>query len=162
MSPEEQMKKLLPGCKSWLMVDENNTVEQYIKNKWESWDDFYTVGLVIYIKLNKIPGYKKAITAWYHHVHDNRQYLQKVIDELRRLDDDYIKAIACKFIPIYEQEHEYCMPEEFIKYYWNDATNELRGQMIEYLEEYPFDGCEKYKEQWNDFLERYRGMPYSF
>ena len=63
-------------------------------------------------------------------------------------------TLAELLIPIYK-EFSYCMsPEEFIKTYWNTASEGLRGEMIEYINRRPFSGCEKYIDEYHGYLSR--------
>ena len=64
--------------------------------------------------------------------------------------------LAKDLMPMYEEFADDITPMEFIKQYWNDATPGVRLQMIEYIDERPFPGCERYVEQWQDYLERNR------
>jgi hypothetical protein len=41
--------------------------------------------------------------------------------------------------------------------YWDESTPGVRLQMIEYIEERPFPGCERYIEQWQEYLEHNKG-----
>ena len=60
-------------------------------------------------------------------------------------------------MPIYNEYADDMSPEEFIKSYWNFASDGLRGEMIEYIEDHPFDGCARYIEQWIAFVDHNRG-----
>ena len=48
-------------------------------------------------------------------------------------------------------------PMEFIRQYWGEASPAVQLEMIEYIEQRPFPGCEKYLQQWNSYLEHNRG-----
>lgn len=61
-------------------------------------------------------------------------------------------------MPEYAQFNYGMTPEQFIKHYWNDATNEVREHMIEYIEEYPFDGSDKYVGEWKYHLRNTYGL----
>ena len=49
-------------------------------------------------------------------------------------------------------------PEEFIRTFWKDASNEMRGCMIAYIFEHPFDGCFTYIAQWLQYIQRTHGV----
>ena len=90
--------------------------------------------------------------------------------------DDYIEQHSELFVPagLVWQDHPYVYdaidimpqymeysndytPAEFINQYWDYATDGLRLQMIEYIQAHPFEGCEKYTQAWNAYLERKKG-----
>ena len=48
-------------------------------------------------------------------------------------------------------------PVTFIGDNWANATDGVRLQMIEYIEEHPFAGCDKYTQQWASYLEHHKG-----
>ena len=61
-------------------------------------------------------------------------------------------------LPGYEDYAEQLTPGEFIKMFWNDASDDMRGYMIEYINEYPFDGSLKYIVEWAGYLGRIYGQ----
>ena len=65
-------------------------------------------------------------------------------------------SLARDLMPMYEEFADGITPMEFIKQYWDEATPGLRLQMIEYMEGRPFPGCDRYIEQWEEYLERNR------
>ena len=64
---------------------------------------------------------------------------------------------AIEIMPVYEDYVEYATPVDFIRDNWDYATDGVRLQMMEYIEEHPFAGCERYIEQWNYYLDHNKG-----
>ena len=64
---------------------------------------------------------------------------------------------AIDIMPVYEDHAEYTTPVDFIMQYWDYASDGVRLQMMEYIEEHPFAGCERYIEQWNYYLDHNKG-----
>ena len=67
-------------------------------------------------------------------------------------------ANPCDIIPGYSDYISQLTPEEFIKMFWSDASDEMRGCMIDYINEYPFDGSLKYVAEWITNLQRTYGQ----
>lgn len=65
--------------------------------------------------------------------------------------------LARDLMPMYEEFADDITPMEFIMQYWDESTPGVRLQMIEYIEERPFPGCERYIEQWQEYLEHNKG-----
>ena len=61
-------------------------------------------------------------------------------------------------IPGYDEFADHLTPEEFVRTFWNDASDEMRGHMITYILEHPFDGCFTYISQWLEYLKRTYGI----
>ena len=61
-------------------------------------------------------------------------------------------------MPGYDVFADHLNPEEFIQTFWRDASNEMRGHMIEYITEHPFDGCFMYIAQWLEYIQRTYGI----
>ena len=65
---------------------------------------------------------------------------------------------AIEIMPVYEDYVEYATPVDFIMQYWDYATDGVRLQMMEYIEEHPFDGCEEYLEEWDKIIEYHKSL----
>ena len=65
--------------------------------------------------------------------------------------------LAKEIMPVYIGFSTDLTPMEFIKQYWNDASDGVRLQMIEYIDERPFDGCERYIQEWQYYLDHNNG-----
>ena len=63
-----------------------------------------------------------------------------------------------EIIPGYRDYVDQLTPEQFIKMFWNDASDEMRDCMIDYINEHPFDGSLKYVAEWIDNLKRTYGQ----
>ena len=63
-----------------------------------------------------------------------------------------------EIIPGYSDYVDQLTPEQFIKMFWNDASDDIRGCMINYIDEHPFDGSLKYVAEWIDNLKRTYGQ----
>ena len=61
-------------------------------------------------------------------------------------------------MPGYDEFADQLTPEQFIRTFWNDASNEMRGCMIAYIFEHPFDGCLTYIAQWLQHIQRTHGV----
>ena len=61
-------------------------------------------------------------------------------------------------MPGYDEFADQLTPEQFIRTFWNDASDEMRGHMIAYITEHPFDGCFTYISQWLEYLKRTHGI----
>ena len=61
-------------------------------------------------------------------------------------------------MPGYDEFADHLTPEEFIRTFWKDASNEMRGCMIAYIFEHPFDGCFTYIAQWLQHIQRTHGV----
>lgn len=80
--------------------------------------------------------------------------------------DECSPGRACSFessqedeiMPGYNDYVDQLTPEQFIKMFWNDATDDMRGCMIDYIDEHPFDGSLKYVAEWIDNLKRTYGL----
>ena len=68
-------------------------------------------------------------------------------------DDD-----ADEIIPGYNDYVDQLTPDQFIKMFWNDATDDMRGCMIDYIDEHPFDGSLRYIAEWTGYLGRIYGQ----
>ena len=67
------------------------------------------------------------------------------------------KQNPCDLLPGYSDYVNQLTPEQFIKMFWKDASDEMRGCMIDYINENPFDGCLKYIAEWVNNLKRIYG-----
>ena len=72
--------------------------------------------------------------------------------------DDTIREELDAIIPGYSDYVDQLTPEQFIKMFWNDASDDMRSCMINYINEYPFDGSLKYVAEWIDNLKRTYGQ----
>ena len=61
-------------------------------------------------------------------------------------------------MPGYDEYADQLTPEQFIKTFWKDASVEMRGCMIDFILEHPFEGDIKYLSQWSDHLRRTYGI----
>ena len=61
-------------------------------------------------------------------------------------------------MPGYSDYVDQLTPEQFIKMFWNDASDDMRGHMIDYINEHPFDGSLRYVAEWIDNLKRTYGQ----
>lgn len=64
----------------------------------------------------------------------------------------------CDILPGYEDYVSQLTPEQFIEMFWNVASDDMRGYMIEYINEYPFDGSLRYIAEWMGYLGRIYGQ----
>lgn len=55
-------------------------------------------------------------------------------------------------MPSYRDYANSLQPDQFIKRFWYDCDDEVRESMIEFIEMHPFDGCEKYVNEWNTYI----------
>jgi len=67
-------------------------------------------------------------------------------------------ADAEAVMPKYCYSSDFQTPAEFIQQGWRYTENDAKANMIEYIEEHPFNGCERYVEEWNSLLEYYEGL----
>ena len=61
-------------------------------------------------------------------------------------------------MPGYDEFADHLTPREFIRTFWNDASDEMRGHMIAYITEHPFDGCFTHITQWVQYVQRTHGI----
>ena len=80
-------------------------------------------------------------------------------------DDDEAAFLAASYecsqeeiMPGYNDYIDQLTPEQFIKMFWNDTSDDMRSCMINYINEYPFDGSLKYVAEWIDNLKRTYGQ----
>ena len=65
--------------------------------------------------------------------------------------------LAKEIMPDYVAYSEYLTPMEFIKLCWGESSDGVRLQMIEYIDKRPFDGCERYIQEWQYYLDHNNG-----
>ena len=63
-----------------------------------------------------------------------------------------------EIMPGYDDFAEHLTPEQFIRTFWKDASDEMRGHMIAYITQHPFDGCFTYISQWLEYIQRTHGI----
>ena len=61
---------------------------------------------------------------------------------------------AKEIMPGYSDYADQLSPEEFIRNFWDVATDEMRGCMIDYIHECPFEGSIKYIAEWVEHIKR--------
>ena len=72
--------------------------------------------------------------------------------------EDHPSVYAAKEImPVYQLFADGMTPMEFIEDNWQYSSPGVQMQMIEYIEQYPFDGCDRYLQQWDAYLEHNKG-----
>lgn len=74
-------------------------------------------------------------------------------------DNDNDKCVdANEIMPGYAEYADQLTPEQFIRNFWNVATDEMRGCMIDYVHECPFEGSIKYIAEWVEHIKRIYGI----
>ena len=80
-------------------------------------------------------------------------------------DDEEAASLAASYecsqeeiIPGYNDYIDQLTPEQFIKMFWNDASDDMHSCMINYIDEHPFDGSLRYVAEWIDNLKRTYGQ----
>ena len=65
---------------------------------------------------------------------------------------------ADESIPGYDDFSDHLSPEDFIRTFWKDASDEMRGHMITYMFKHPFEGCFTYISEWVEYVKRTHGV----
>ena len=65
---------------------------------------------------------------------------------------------AIDIMPEYQYSSDLETPMQFIEKNWRIAENSSKHNMILYIEEHPFDGCEEYLEEWDKIIEYHKSL----